>query len=205
MKFSVGLTGGIGSGKSTVADLFAQHGVSIIDTDAIAHALTAPGGAAIPMLHHQFGPDFIDVEGALDRKKMREHVFTDATARLKLESILHPLIRQETLRAASASVSAYHMFVVPLLVESPDWAKRVTRVLVVDVPEEIQIERVMRRSALSREQVQAIMAAQAPRQVRLSAAHDVINNTAAPDALISRIAQLHQQYLQLAAKYCKQV
>jgi dephospho-CoA kinase len=169
-RFSVGLTGGIGSGKSAVADLLAQQGAAIIDTDQIAHALTAPGGAAIRPIAEQFGDGFLTPEGALDRAAMRERVFSDAAAKRQLEAILHPLIRQQTRIEAERVPGSYLVFVVPLLVESGRWKDSVDRVLVVDCSEALQLERVMRRSQLSAEQVRAIMATQASREARLAAA-----------------------------------
>jgi dephospho-CoA kinase len=197
-QFSVGLTGGIGSGKSTVADLFAEQGVSVIDSDLIAHQLTAPDGLAIAQIRSSFGSEFILPNGAMDREKMREAVFGSPDAKKKLEAILHPLIRTETERAAAEAQSAYLLFVVPLLVESDTWKNRVTRVLVVDSPEEIQIQRVMQRNGFSEQQVRAIMETQVPRATRLAAADDVISNHGNTAALRTQVEQLHQRYLALA-------
>ena len=193
--FSVGLTGGIGCGKSTVADLFAARGASIVDTDQIAHSLTAPDGAAMPALVAEFGPDYADANGALDRAKMRNLVFSDAAAKAKLEAILHPRIRQATLAAAAEATGSYVIFAVPLLVESGGWVERVNRVLVIDCLESLQIARVMARNGLSGEQVKAIMATQATRAMRLAAADDVIDNNGDLAALEPQIAQLHDLYL----------
>lgn len=198
-RFSVGLTGGIGSGKSTVADLFASHGAAIVDTDLIAHQLTAPDGLAIPPIRTAFGDAFIDADGALDRVKMRAAVFDDPAQKKQLEGILHPLIRLETERVAREVPGTYVIFVVPLLVESGTWVQRVSRVLVVDCPEETQRQRVMQRSGLSEEQVRAIMANQVPRTARLAAAHDVILNDGNPSLLPAAVDRLHAQYLTLAA------
>lgn len=195
LPFTVGLTGGIGSGKSLVADLFAAHGAAIIDTDLIAHQLTMPGGLAIPAIGTAFGAGFIDADGAMDRAKMRQLVFADADAKQRLEAILHPLIQQECERAAANADGAYLMFAVPLLVESGRWRQRVTRILVVDCPEQQQIERVMRRSGLTEPQVRAIMAAQASRAERLAAADDVIVNDGPVTALAPQVERLHAQYL----------
>jgi len=197
-KFSVGLTGGIGSGKTTVANLFADRGATVVDTDAIAHQLTVPGGIAIPTIRAEFGDSFIEPSGAMDRTKMRVQVFVDPTAKKRLEAILHPLIRQESEREAAASDGAYVIFVVPLLVESERWRERVTRVLVVDCPETQQIERVMARNGMSRAQVIAIMANQATRAERLAAADDIIPNETTAEAMIPKINQLHALYLRLA-------
>ena len=131
-KFSVGLTGGIGSGKSLVADQFAQRGAAVIDTDLIAHQLTGPGGAAMPAIHETFGDAFLTSEGALDRAAMRAHVFSDATARKQLEGLLHPMIAEQTRAQAASASGDYLLFVVPLLTESGQWKDRVDRVLVVD-------------------------------------------------------------------------
>jgi dephospho-CoA kinase len=196
--FSVGLTGGIGSGKSLVADLLAERGASLIDTDRIAHELTAPGGAAMSAIRQQFGPAFVTSEGALDRARMRQKVFAEPQAKKQLEAILHPMIRMETERAAANATGAYPVFVVPLLVESGTWKERVSRVLVVDCPQALQIERVMRRNGLPREQVQAIMAAQASREQRLAAADDVIVNDKTVADLLPEVERLHQLYCRLA-------
>ncbi|MFM0326265.1 dephospho-CoA kinase [Caballeronia glebae] len=199
--FSIGLTGGIGSGKSTVADLFAARGVPLIDTDLIAHQITAPGGVAMPLIASEFGDDFIAADGSLDRAKMRALVFADDTAKARLEGIVHPLIRAETERQRIAAQGAYHIVVVPLLVESGEWASRVSRVLVVDCPVETQIERVMRRNGFTREQVLAIIAKQASREARLAAADDIVVNDEAAtlDALAQQVDTLHARYLALAS------
>jgi dephospho-CoA kinase len=192
--FSVGLTGGIGSGKTTVANMFAARGAAVVDTDQIAHELTRPGGIAIPAIAAQFGPDFIASTGALDRARMREAVFSDPQAKLRLEAILHPLIRSECERAAQEAQGLYLILVVPLLVESGNWKQRVSRVLVVDCPEQQQVVRVMDRNGLSEAQVRAIMANQATREQRLAAADDVILNTGDPAALAPQIDRLHAMY-----------
>ncbi|MFN5098765.1 MAG: dephospho-CoA kinase [Burkholderiaceae bacterium] len=197
---SVGLTGGIGSGKSLVADLFAAQGAAVIDTDQIAHQLTAAGGLAMPLIRQSFGNAFLTTEGALDRTRMRERVFTDAAARQQLEKILHPLIAQETETAAQRSEGAYLVFVVPLLVESGRWVDRVDRVLVVDCPEAMQIERVQARNQFSVAQVEAIMATQVQRSERLAVAHDVIVNDGPREAVAAAVERLHREYLALAAK-----
>lgn len=193
--FSVGLTGGIGCGKSTVTDLFAARGASIVDTDQIAHSLTAPNGAAMPALVAEFGAAHADARGALDRAKMRELVFSDQEAKARLEAILHPRIREATLAAAAAATGSYVVFAVPLLVESGGWVERVNRVLVIDCLESLQIERVMRRNGLSEQQVKAIMATQATRAMRLAAADDVIDNNGAVAALAPQIDVLHALYM----------
>ncbi len=199
-KLSIGLTGGIGSGKSFVADLFAGHGASIIDTDLIAHQLTAPGGRAMPAIRDSFGADFVTADGALDRAAMRARVFADPGARRQLEAILHPMIGADTEAAAQAAGGDYLIFVVPLLVESGRWAERVDRVLVVDCPEALQVERVMQRSQLPEAQVEAIMASQATREQRLAIADDVIVNDGQRAPVEAAVARLHAQYLQFARK-----
>ena len=172
----IGLTGGIGSGKSTVAGLLAAHGAAIIDTDAIARRLTLPGGAAIPALRAEFGDDCIDTNGALDRERMRTLAFGDPAARQRLEGILHPLIGAQTEREAAAAAEPVKVFDVPLLVESGRWRARVDRVLVVDCSEETQRARVVQRAGWTDTMVRAVIAQQAPRARRLAAADAVIRN-----------------------------
>ncbi len=197
--FTVGLTGGIGSGKTTVADLFATHGAAVVDTDVIAHRITAPSGAAMPLIEQAFGPQFVAPDGSLDRAKMRALAFSDDTARTRLEAITHPLIRSETERERDAAEGPYVVIVVPLLVESGTWKSRVDRVLAVDCPIETQIARVMRRNAFAREQVLAIIARQATREARLAAANDVIVNDDTPlERLAQDVRRLHERYLALA-------
>lgn len=199
-RFSIGLTGGIGSGKSTVADLFAAHGAAVIDTDLITHQLTAAGGRAIEAIKLAFGADFITASGAMDRAKMRVAVFANPSEKKRLETILHPLIREETEYAAAQAESAYLLFVVPLLVESGLWKQRVSRVLTIDCSEEIQIRRVMQRNKLTEPQVRAIMATQAPREARLAAADDIIVNENDTAALIPQVQRLHDLYVSLARR-----
>ena len=172
----IGLTGGIGSGKSTVATALAALGASIVDTDAIARSLTQPGGAAIAAIAAQFGAEFVDASGALDRSRMRELAFADPAARQRLEAILHPLIRAETARQAEAAQGTAIVFDVPLLIESGRWREQVDRVLVVDCREATQVERVMARSGWTREAVQAVLAQQASRRSRRAGADAVIYN-----------------------------
>lgn len=175
MALRIGLTGGIGSGKSTVATLLQGLGACLIDTDAIARELTLAGGAAIEPIRAAFGAPFIDASGALDRARMREHAFSDTGARARLEAILHPLIGEESRRRAEAATSTI-VFDVPLLVESPHWRTRVDRVLVVDCAEATQIERVMVRSGWTRDAVLAVIAQQAPRTLRRACADAVVFN-----------------------------
>jgi len=172
----IGLTGGIGSGKSTVAAALAALGAAIVDTDAISRSLTLSGGAAMPAIAAQFGAEFVDASGALDRARMRELVFAEPAARQRLEAILHPLIRAETARQAEAAGDAVVVFDVPLLIESGRWREQVDRVLVVDCREATQIERVMARSGWTREAVQAVLAQQASRTARRAGADAVIYN-----------------------------
>ena len=195
--FSIGLTGGIGSGKTTVANMFAERGASIVDTDVIAHSLTAPGGPAMPAIIAEFGPEFADASGALDRARMRQLVFADAGAKARLEAILHPRIRDGALAAGAAATGSYVIYAVPLLVESGTWRSRVARVLVIDCREEVQIARVMARNNLPESQVLAIMAAQASRAQRLVAADDVIENNDGIAALAPQIDRLHALYMKI--------
>jgi dephospho-CoA kinase len=197
--FVVGLTGGIGSGKSTVADLFAAHGVPLVDTDLIAHRITAPYGMAMSRIAAEFGAAFVAADGSLDRARMRELVFSDDGARKRLEAITHPLIRAETEREQREAQGPYVVVVVPLLVESGSWKSRVNRVLCVDCSVDTQISRVMSRNGFSRDQVLAIIARQATREARLAAADDVIDNDNAPlDALKAQVDAQHRAYLSLA-------
>jgi dephospho-CoA kinase len=196
MSFVVGLTGGIGSGKSAAAAEFERLGATVVDTDAIAHQLTQAGGAAIAELERFFGKDVIEHGGAMDRKKMRDRVFADPAARKALEALLHPLILEESQRRIAAAQGPYVIHVVPLLIESPDYRSRVDRVLVIDAPVETQVERVRLRSALSEAEVRAIVAAQTTRAQRLAAADDVIENRGTIDALRKQVAAFHLKYLE---------
>jgi dephospho-CoA kinase len=199
--FVVGLTGGIGSGKTTISDALQSRGAAIVDTDLIAHALTAPGGAAMPAIEREFGAEFVAPDGALDRARMRKLAFETPAARRRLEGILHPMIRAATeaeqLRAARRA--PYTVLVIPLLVESGNWKERVHRVLVVDCSVATQIERVERRSKLAPPQVRNIIAQQATRPARLAAADDVIMNEGGISTLPARVARLHDLYSSLAA------
>jgi dephospho-CoA kinase len=197
--YIVGLTGGIGSGKSAAAQVFEELGTTVIDTDALAHALTARGGAAIEPIRAAFGAAYLTPEGALARARMRELVFADAAKKRLLESILHPMIRARTDELVQAARSPYVILMVPLLIESSDYRRRCQRVLLVDCPEELQVERVMSRSGLAAEQVRAIMANQVSRGARLAAADDVIDNSGDPAQLRGQVEALHARYLELAA------
>jgi len=196
MSFVVGLTGGIGSGKSAAAAEFERLGASVVDTDAIAHELTQAGAPAIPAIRKLFGPEVMGVSGAMDRKKMRDRVFADPAAKKALEALLHPLIRDESRRRIERARGPYVIHVVPLLIESPGCRSRVDRVLVIDAPEELQVERVRLRSGLSEAEVRAIVSAQATRAERLAAADDVIENRGTIDALREQVAALHRKYLE---------
>ena len=198
--FSISLTGGIGSGKTMVANLFAEQGASIVDTDDVARNLTLPGGEAIEPIRKEFGEKFIQPDGAMNRSLMRELVFSRPDERLKLEAILHPLIRKVSIEQAEAATGTYVIFVIPLLVELPIWHGMGTRILAVDCPEELQIERVMKRNNMSREQVTAIMAAQATRQQRLAIADDVIVNDKSVGEVLKEVVILHAKYTEMAQK-----
>lgn len=197
--FIVGLTGGIGSGKSAAADLFAELGAAIVDTDQIAHALTAPGGAVMAAIRESFGDGVLNGDGALNRPAMRALAFESPEARKRLEGILHPMIRQESERQCLAASAPYVILAVPLLIESGAYRERVHRLCVVDCPEAVQVARVMQRSGLDELQVRAIMAAQASRAERLAAADDVVDNAGSLEALRTQVARLHSGYLALAA------
>ncbi|WP_333840993.1 dephospho-CoA kinase [Pelomicrobium sp.] len=200
MTFVVGLTGGIGSGKSTVARHFEALGVSIVDTDAIAHALTGAGGEAIPALRKAFGDAYLTSEGALDRARMRCLVFADPLAKERLQAILHPQIWARAEAAIARSTGPYVVLVVPLLLEAGSYADRVDRILVVDCSEEQQIRRTMLRSGLDEAAVRAILAAQVSRAERLSRADDVIDNSGPEEALGPQVEALHRKYLALSAQ-----
>ena len=201
--FVVGLTGGIGSGKSAAADCFAAHGVSVVDTDAIAHELTAADGAAMPALRAEFGRDIAAADGALDRSRMRRLAFADPAVRRRLEGILHPMIRELAGERCRKAVSPYVILAVPLLVESGTYRERCDRVVVVDCPESLQISRVMARNGLAETDVRAILATQATREQRLAEADDVLANDRDLATLKAQIADLHRRYLRLAAQKAK--
>ena len=200
MTFVVGLTGGIGSGKSAAAREFERLGAAVVDSDAIAHELTAPGGAALEHIKALFGAAFIAPSGAMDREAMRRRVFSDPQAKRALEALLHPMIRAAAERRIAAAGGPYVIYVVPLLVESGDYRGRIDRVLVVDAPEALQLERVARRSGLPEPEVRAIMAQQLSRAARLAAADDVLDNSGTPDALRAQVAALHARYVKMAAQ-----
>ena len=196
--FCIGLTGGIGSGKSSVAKIFQELGAAVVDTDKIAHDLTRHGGAAMAAIRSQFGADYLAADGGLDRAKMRRLAFTDPAARKKLEAILHPLIRKSAQARIAAAQQPYVLVVVPLLLETGAYRELIGRVLVIDCDEERQIARAMKRSALNSDEVRAIMAAQLPRAQRLAAADDVLHNDADLEALRRQAQALHATYVTLA-------
>lgn len=198
MAFVVGLTGGIGSGKSAAADAFEKLGATVVDTDRIAHELTRAGGAAMAGVRALFGDSAIAADGAMDRKAVRERVFSDPASKKRLESLLHPMIRAESERQIAAATGPYVVHVVPLLVESPGYRERVQRVLVVDCPEAMQVARVRARSGLSSAEVEAIVRSQVSRAQRLAAADDVIDNSGTIAALQKQVEKLHLTYLDLA-------
>ncbi|MES2236537.1 MAG: dephospho-CoA kinase [Pseudomonadota bacterium] len=202
MSYLIGLTGGIGSGKSAVADLFAAHRVPVIDTDAVSHVLTAASGAAMPSIRADFGENMVMPDGALDRAAMRAHIFAQPEERKRLEAILHPLIRAEVERRINVENSrnnqSYIILVVPLLIESGTYRRRVQRIAVVDCSEATQIRRVMARNGLSQNEVERILQAQATRAERLAVADDVIENDGQLAALTPQVARLHDKYLALA-------
>ena len=196
----IGLTGGIGSGKTAVSDMLGELGAGIIDTDLISHQITAPGGKAIPLIAKAFGADFIDPQGALIRSKMRTVVFEDPSARKALEQITHPLIQEETSKQAlklAKSGVPYLVFVVPLLIESGSWVKLIDYLVVVDCSEETQIQRVMHRNNMTRSDVENVLKAQTSRNARLAAANAVIENQGGLDELKSEVLKLHQQLLKI--------
>ena len=200
MSWVVGLTGGIGSGKSTAARGFERLGVTVVDTDELSRALTAAGGAAMPALREAFGAAFVTPAGALDRDAMRRLVFEDPLARGRLESILHPRIRGAADAALAAAPGPYAMLAVPLLFETGGYAGRVQRTLVIDCPEGVQVERVVRRSGLSAGEVRAVMAAQWPRWRRLQVADDVAWNGGEERALEALCESFHARYVEAAAR-----
>lgn len=199
MMLVVGLTGGIGSGKTAVSDAFARRGVPVIDTDVIARELVAPGQPALDEIAAQFGPQCLDADGGLDRRFLREKVFADPRLRQRLEAILHPRIRRAVHDRLAELETPYCLVVIPLLVEA-GMGDLVHRILVVDVPEALQIRRVMGRDRVDEAQVRKILSAQAGREQRLKQADDVIVNDADLATLDARVADLHQKYLTLAAE-----
>jgi dephospho-CoA kinase len=199
VKFAVGLTGGIGSGKSTVADAFARLGVDVTDTDQLAHELSAPGAAGHAAIRAAFGAEYFREDDTLDRGRLRRSVFADPLLRQRLEAIMHPLIRDAAANAAARWTSPYGILVVPLLLErSGSLTSIVQRVLVVDCPEDVQVERTVARSGIAAAEVRAIMATQIARAERLVRADDVIDNSGPPASIAPRVAALDRLYRSLA-------
>lgn len=203
MRYTVALTGGIGSGKSTVANAFADLGINIIDADIIARQVVEPGTPALKAIAEHFGSEVIATDGSLQRRILRERIFSDPDEKKWLNALLHPLIQQETQRQFQQATSPYLLWVVPLLVENALY-KKADRVLVVDVTPETQLRRTMQRDDVTREHVEKILAAQATREARLAVADDVIDNNGAPDAIVSDVARLHALYLQFASQFVSQ-
>lgn len=192
----MGLTGGIGSGKSTAAKIFESLGIVVADTDKIAREITAENGAAIPLIQQHFGDDFI-LNGALNRDAMRKAVFENPKIKKELESILHPIIEKKSWLTVENAESPYVILDVPLLFETPSFLKRCARVLVIDCPEALQIERVLARNRWDEKTIRAIIKAQTPREMRLKKADDIIQNTGDLQELKSQIQKIHAFYLKL--------
>lgn len=200
MTFVVGLTGGIGCGKSSTSQIFSDLGIDVIDTDVISRELTQSGGSAIRMIQDTFGNAFITTDGTLDRNKMRNLIFSRSDARLKLEKILHPLILEETILQAKQTHSPYIIIVIPLLFETNDYDNIVQRTLAIDCDEQQQLSRTMTRSHLSEEKVRAIMATQLSRETRSQKANDIIINNQDIAYLEMQVLQLHHKYLALSER-----
>jgi dephospho-CoA kinase len=198
MPFCVGLTGGIGCGKSRATDIFAELGAGVVDTDVISRELTGPGGGAMRAIATEFGEGYVLSDGSLDRPRMRALVFNDAAAKQKLETILHPLIRAASRERIASAPEAYVIVVVPLLLETGAYRDLVDRVLVVDCDEAEQVTRTMARSGLAEDEVRRIMRAQVPRAARLKGADDVLHNDADMPALRTQVESLHAQYIAAA-------
>jgi dephospho-CoA kinase len=198
--YVVGMTGGIGSGKTEVARVFSALGVEVVDADVISHRLSMPGQAGHAAIAATFDPGVLLPSGELDRAELRRRAFADPAARARLEAALHPLIRREVYREMAAWRGMYGVVVVPLLIERGGLANQVDRVLVVDCPEDEQIRRVVARSGLSSAEVRAIMSTQLDRLARLRDADDVLDNSGSPDAIVPQVAELDRRYKQLAAE-----
>ena len=198
MPLVIALTGGIGSGKSTVASILGELGAPIVDTDAIAHRLTAPGQPGARAIGKQFGAGYLRADGALDRDRMRQLVFSDPAAKKKLEAILHPMIRSEVNAAVRAAHAPYVVIVVPLLIETGAYRDLAQRILVIDCSEQQQMARVLRRNGFTADAAQAIMASQVSRAERLGHADDVVSNETDLAALRADVVALHRSYLDLA-------
>jgi dephospho-CoA kinase len=195
MTYCVGLTGGIGCGKTAATDAFAELGAGVVDTDVISRELTAPHGGAMDLIAAEFGPEYVLDDGSLDRARMRALVFGDPDSKRRLEAILHPLIREESRRLIKVSTAPYVVLVVPLLLETGSYRDLTDRVLVVDCDEAVQVARVMARSGLADHEVRRIMSSQLDRAARLARADDVLANDADIKTLHARVAQLHEKYL----------
>lgn len=199
MGYVVALTGGIGSGKSTVADAFSRLGIAIIDADIIARQVVEPHTPGLHAIAAHFGPSVINADGTLNRRLLRERIFSQPAEKAWLNALLHPMIHQETQRQIAGSTSPYVLWVVPLLVEN-QLQHKADRILVIDVSPETQLQRTMLRDNVSRQHAEQILAAQATREARLAVADDVIDNDGAPDRIASDVARLHAQYLTYAAQ-----
>ncbi|SFN17538.1 dephospho-CoA kinase [Izhakiella capsodis] len=198
MRYTVALTGGIGSGKSTIARAFGSLGIEWIDADDVAREVVKPGSQALAMIVQRFGSAILQPDSTLDRRRLRERIFTDPENKLWLDNLLHPLIHVQTQRQLDQMRSPWRLWVVPLLVEN-QLQHRANRVLVVDVPRETQLIRAMARDGMTREQAENILAAQISRQERMAVANDIIDNSGTPESVIPRVTELHQRYLALAA------
>jgi dephospho-CoA kinase len=198
--YIVGLTGGIGSGKSTVGKLFSQLGINVVDADTASRKVVEPGTSALTQIAQHFGPESLRKDGSLNRAFLRTQVFEDSQKRQWLEALLHPLIREQVRQEIASSTSAYTILESPLLLET-DQCKLTHRILVVDVPEPLQIERASTRDSNNQQQIKAIMASQLSREKRLERADDVIDNSKTPDALVAIVGQLHNTYLALASTH----
>ena len=203
MGYVVALTGGIGSGKSTVADAFSRRGIAIIDADIIARQVVEPHSPGLNAIAAHFGPNIMNADGTLNRRLLRESIFSQPAEKTWLNALLHPMIHQETQRQIAEATSPYVLWVVPLLVEN-QLQHKADRILVIDVSPETQLKRTMLRDNVSRQHAEQILAAQATREARLAVADDVIDNDGAPDTIESDVARLHAHYLQLASQFVSQ-
>jgi len=203
MSYIVALTGGIGSGKSTVANAFARLGVTLVDADVIARQVVEPATPALKALAEKFGRQILQPDGALNRSRLREIIFSDSAAKAWVNQLLHPAIQAETQRLIKDATTPYVLWVVPLLIEN-GLQTRANRVLVVDVNQDVQLARTISRDGVSRQQAENIIAAQVPRQQRLDCADDIIDNNGGPETIEPRVASLHSHYLELAASATRQ-
>ncbi|MGK9172602.1 dephospho-CoA kinase [Yokenella regensburgei] len=203
MSYTVALTGGIGSGKSTVADAFSRQGIVVVDADVIARQVVEPGTAALAAIVDHFGSEILNEDASLNRRALRDRVFASPSDKTWLNALLHPLIHRQTQQQLAAATSPYVLWVVPLLVEN-HLQDKADRVLVIDVSTETQILRTMQRDGVSREHAERILAAQATREARLAVADDVIDNNGAPEAIESDVARLHAAYLGYASQVVSQ-